>query len=99
MLRQLAAVGLGCFAVTACANAHKPPAVSGASVFAHTCSSCHSLVGNESLRKQGGDLIAYRMTRAQLLDFTRVMPTRPLSRAELDAVVDYVLRAQAARRR
>jgi mono/diheme cytochrome c family protein len=66
----------------------------GASIFAHDCRSCHSLIGNESQRKQGGDLLSYAMTRAQLLGFTRVMPTRPLTSAQLDAVVDYVLRAQ-----
>jgi mono/diheme cytochrome c family protein len=66
----------------------------GAEVFAHDCQACHSLVGNESLHKQGGDLLGYNMTRGQLLRLTRVMPTRPLSNAQLQAVVDFVLRAQ-----
>jgi hypothetical protein len=39
------------------------------------------------------------MTRTQLLGLTRVMPTRPLTSAQLDAVVDYVLRAQQRHRR
>jgi mono/diheme cytochrome c family protein len=69
-------------------------AADGARIFVHDCQSCHSLVGNESQHKQGGDLLGYRMTRAQLLGFTRVMPTRPLTAAQLAAVVDYVLRAQ-----
>jgi len=76
-----------------------PGSVSGAVVFARNCRSCHSLVGNESLHKQGGDLLGYNLTRAEMLSFTRVMPTRPLSAAQLDAVVDYVLRAQARGRR
>lgn len=64
-------------------------------VFAHACQSCHSLIGNESEHKQGGDLLGYDFSRQELISFTRVMPTRPLSAAELNAVVDYVLRAQA----
>jgi mono/diheme cytochrome c family protein len=70
------------------------PAADGAHVFAHDCQSCHSLIGNESAHKQGGDLLGYNMTRSQLLTFTREMPTRPLTAAQLSAVVDYVLRAQ-----
>lgn len=66
----------------------------GASIFAHNCASCHTLVGNESAHKQGGDLLGFHMTRRQLQTFTREMPTRPLTAAQLSAVVDYVLRAQ-----
>lgn len=67
----------------------------GAVVFARSCAACHSLIGSEAEHKQGGDLLDYDMSRAQLLGFTRVMPTRrPLTRAELESVVDYVLRAQ-----
>ena len=69
-------------------------AANGAVVFAQTCHSCHSLTGNESPHKQGGDLLGYRMSREQLVGFTRVMPTRPLTSAELSAVVDYILRRQ-----
>ncbi len=61
-------------------------------MFATACSQCHSLIGNESLRRQGGDLLGYRFSRQQLLSFTREMPVRhPLSASELGAVVDYVL--------
>ena len=66
----------------------------GAQVFAHSCQKCHSLIGNESAHKQGGDLLGYDMNRSQILTFTREMPTRPLTAAQLDAVVDYVLRAE-----
>jgi mono/diheme cytochrome c family protein len=65
-------------------------------VFAHSCQSCHSLVGNESRHKQGGDLLGYNLTRAQLTSFTRVMPAR-LTAAQLRAVVDYVYRVQQSR--
>lgn len=68
----------------------------GQAVFAHDCASCHTLIGNESAHKQGGDLIGYQMTRSQLTRQTEVMPTRPLTSAQLRAVVDYVLRAQRA---
>lgn len=64
-------------------------------MFAHDCQACHSVIGNESAHKQGGDLLGYHLTRAQWLSFTRVMPARrPLSKAELNAVVDYVLAQQ-----
>ena len=69
-------------------------ASSGKEIFAHDCQACHSLIGNESLRKQGGDLLGIRLTSAQLLSFTRVMPTPPLTAKQLQAVVDYVLRTQ-----
>lgn len=85
--------------LAACGHAARAPspASTGAGVFAHSCANCHSLIGNESRRKQGGDLLGYALTRAQLLGFTRVMPTRPLSQAELEAVVSYILQRQARR--
>ena len=69
----------------------------GAVLFAHNCARCHSLIGNESQRKQGGDLVPYRMTRQQLALMTRTMPTRPLSDAEVRAIVAYVYAAQRRR--
>jgi mono/diheme cytochrome c family protein len=63
-----------------------------AHVFARNCSACHSLIGNESRHRQGGDLVGYRLSRQQLLEFTREMPTRrPLTSAQLQLVVEYVL--------
>jgi mono/diheme cytochrome c family protein len=62
-----------------------------AHVFARNCSACHSLIGNESRHRQGGDLVGYRLSRQQLLEFTREMPTRrPLTSAQLQLVVEYV---------
>jgi mono/diheme cytochrome c family protein len=79
--------------VAACGRAH--PRVSGAEVFARECAVCHSVIGNESLHRQGGDLLGYRMTRRQLVEFTREMPVRhPLAPAQLAAVVDYVFALQ-----
>ena len=67
----------------------------GAAVFARNCSPCHSLIGNESRHRQGGDLVGYRLSRQELLEFTREMPTRgPLTSSQLEMVVDYVLKIQ-----
>jgi hypothetical protein len=64
-------------------------------VFIERCQVCHSLVGNESEHKQGGDLLGYVMSRKALTQFSREMPLRrPLTVAELRAVVEYVLRAE-----
>jgi mono/diheme cytochrome c family protein len=64
-------------------------------VFASACGSCHTLTGVDSPSHQGGDLLHVRLTRAQMLQFTREMPVRhPLTPAELSAVTSYVLSAQ-----
>jgi mono/diheme cytochrome c family protein len=82
-------------AATGCGAGSGGGPVSGATVFSQACSACHSLIGNESRHRQGGDLLGYRMTRRQLTEFTREMPVRrPLSQAELAAVVSYVAAAQ-----
>lgn len=93
--REMAAV-LAALAVGGCgSSASGERAVSGSVVFARSCAVCHSLVGNESLHTQGGDLLGYRMTREEMTSFTREMPARrPLSKAELRAVVNYVLTAE-----
>jgi hypothetical protein len=60
-------------------------------LFAEDCSACHSLIGNESLHRQGGDLLGYRFSRRDLLEFVREMPVRhPLGPAQLATIVDYV---------
>lgn len=64
-------------------------------MFARSCQVCHSLVGNDSERKQGGDLVGYRISRAALTQFTREMPVkRRLDAAELRAVVSFVRAAE-----
>ena len=74
------------------AGARKP---TGEQVFARDCEMCHSVIGNESKHRVGGDLLGYRITRQQLVEFTREMPVRrPLTRAQLAAVVDYVYALQ-----
>jgi mono/diheme cytochrome c family protein len=86
---------IGALGVAGCASSSSDRAPSGAVVFAQTCRVCHSLVGSESGRRQGGDLLGYRMSRRDLTEFSREMPVRrPLTAAELRAVVEYVLSAE-----
>ncbi len=71
-------------------------AVSAKTVFAEHCSVCHSLNGRNNPRQQGGDLLGFRAGRAQMVQFVQEMPVihRPLTSAELQAVVDYVIAAE-----
>ncbi len=72
----------------------RPPR--GAAVFDATCSTCHSLIGNESRHRVGGDLLGYRLTRPEMLELVREMPVRPaLSATAIAAVSDYVLAREA----
>lgn len=94
-LATLAAAG----GLIACGSGAPSRPVSGATVFAQECSVCHSLIGNESLHRPGGDLIGYSLTRPQLLAQTRQMPVkRPLSPVQLAAVVQYVWTVQHQKR-
>jgi mono/diheme cytochrome c family protein len=68
---------------------------SGRAVFSRECGACHSLLGPQSPRQQGGDLRGLRMPRAILLQFAAEMPVPdPLTRADRTAVVDYILSVQ-----
>jgi mono/diheme cytochrome c family protein len=69
---------------------------SGKAVFAAHCSVCHSLNGRDDPRLQGGDLLGFHASRAQVVQFVREMPVihRPLTADELQAVVDYVMAAE-----
>lgn len=95
------ATGLGLLALTGtlagCAGAGPGatrPQV-GAALFAQDCSVCHSLSGNNSPSRQGGDLLGYRFSRAVMLEFAREMPIRrPLSSAELGVLTDYIVQAE-----
>jgi mono/diheme cytochrome c family protein len=84
-------------ALMGCGSAGAPRAQDGKALFAEDCSACHSLIGNESLRRQGGDLLGYRFSRGDLLEFSREMPVRrPLSSAQLAAIVGYVSRREGS---
>jgi mono/diheme cytochrome c family protein len=60
----------------------------GRTVFAHSCTGCHTLTGHDT-RASGGDLAIGRLTTAELASFVRVMPVR-LSPADVDAVAAYL---------
>jgi mono/diheme cytochrome c family protein len=85
-------------AVAGCGNATRP---AGAALFATACGDCHTLTGNESTHPEGGDLLRYDMTVAELVSFTRVMPMpRRLTDSQVQLVSRYVYsRQQAARAR
>jgi hypothetical protein len=87
-------------ALSGCGGGRTPPNREGAAeAFAADCGACHSLIGNESLRRQGGDLLGYRLSRQVLLAFAREMPVaKPLTSRELADVVDYVLEVERGAR-
>ncbi|MGA9859970.1 MAG: cytochrome c [Solirubrobacteraceae bacterium] len=65
---------------------------SGREVFSQACAACHSVSGHNSPRQQGGDLLHFHSTRAQLIQLTREMPIlhHRLSDSEVAAVVSYL---------
>ncbi len=84
--------------LAACGAGRSSPVPSGRTLFAQACSACHSLSGTQSPRRQGGDLLGIRFSRAVMLQFVREMPLRrPLSPAELRAVSDYVVAVERRR--
>lgn len=87
-------VVIAALGVAGCGSTRSGP-VSGTEVFAGSCAACHSLIGNDSLHRQGGDLLDYRMSRRSMTQFAREMPVRRrLTPAELSAVVTYVQRLE-----
>jgi len=82
-----------------CGGASRARPATPAALFAQACGSCHSLVGRESPRRQGGDLLDYRFSRVVMLEFAREMPVRhPLGAAQLGALVNYVVAAERRHR-
>ena len=83
-------------AATGCGSGGGPEQASGGALFAEDCGMCHSLTGRQSPRRQGGDLLAFHMTRAEMLEFVREMPVpHRLSSAQLQTVADYVRAVEA----
>jgi mono/diheme cytochrome c family protein len=65
-------------------------------LFAEDCGACHSLTGRQSPRRQGGDLLELRMSRAEMLEFVREMPVpHRLSASQMQTVADYVQSVEA----
>jgi len=78
-------------------SVQRPPG--GAALFSQNCSKCHSLIGNESLHREGGDLAGYELSPTVLAQFSREMPVRrPLRADQLTAIVAYVYAAERAAR-
>jgi mono/diheme cytochrome c family protein len=94
--KAIVALMAGSTLMVGCGGASRP---SGKALFAQDCSVCHSLTGVESPRRQGGDLLHAGFSRAVMIQFTRQMPVRkPLSRAELARVADYVVSVERGAR-
>ncbi|MGI8714626.1 MAG: hypothetical protein ACR2NR_15905 [Solirubrobacteraceae bacterium] len=67
------------------------PGPSARALFGQACGACHSLSATDDPRRQGGDLLRFRSSRTQLLQFASEMPVRrALSPAQLQAVVDFL---------
>ena len=94
---QPLAAALAIAAIAAgCGSGGGPPRATARALFAEDCGACHSLTGTASPRQQGGDLVAFHMTRAQMLEFVREMPVpHRLSSAQQEAVADYVRSVEA----
>jgi mono/diheme cytochrome c family protein len=72
-----------------------PSRSTGQALFAQDCSVCHSLSGEQSPSRQGGDLLALHIGREEMLQFVREMPVRHrLGRIQLRTLADYVLAAE-----
>jgi mono/diheme cytochrome c family protein len=85
-------------ALGGCGGSGSPTgSASGRALFAQDCSGCHSLSGHEDPRRQGGDLLRFRVSRAQMVQFVQEMPVRqPLGVAAVRTVADYVLSVERA---
>ncbi len=90
-------IGVMAYLALGCGASAPPEAKTGPAVFKQSCQACHSLSGNESARKPGGDLAGYRLSVDQLLQFASEMPVRrPLSQSQLLAVSTYVAMVERA---
>jgi mono/diheme cytochrome c family protein len=78
-----------------CGEAGGSQLQSGSALFRESCTACHSLFGNDSLRREGGDLLGFHFSRQVWLQYAREMPVRPrLTPAQLETVVDYIMAVQ-----
>jgi mono/diheme cytochrome c family protein len=78
--------------VAGCGSSQARQTESGKAVFSRECGACHSLSGRHSPRQEGDDLSGLRVSRGSLREFAAEMPVpRPLTRADLSAVVNYIL--------
>jgi mono/diheme cytochrome c family protein len=96
VLAWLAAI---CAALCGCGGGSRGAnASSGRALFAQACGACHTLIGHDDPRHQGGDLLGFHASHTQLNQLASEMPVRhPLSRGELQTVVRYVMALEAGR--
>lgn len=94
----LAATAAGCGSASVPTPSSRPTAA-GRTLFAGSCSGCHSLSGHDAPSRQGGDLLGVRLPRPIALQFVREMPVRPrLTEAQLARIVDYIAAVQRGSR-
>jgi mono/diheme cytochrome c family protein len=67
----------------------------GRTIFARSCSGCHTVTGHDT-RAPGGDLAIARLSVGEIESFVRVMPVR-LSRGEEAEVAAFVYAASDRR--
>lgn len=92
----LGAVVTAAIALVGCGDSRAQRTEPGQAVFSRECGACHSLLSRQSPRQQGGDLRGLRVSRAILLQFAAEMPVpHRLTRADLNAVVTYILSVQS----
>ena len=85
--------------VAGCGSSSAHQTESGKAVFSRECGVCHSLSGHRAPHQEGDDLRRLRESREDLLEFAVEMPVpRPLTRADLNAVVTYILSVQRQNR-
>ena len=94
-----AAAGGGSGSGGAPVSASGAGSAAGRALFTEACGQCHSVTGHNKPSQQGGDLLHFKSTRAELVQLTKEMPVihHRLTDAQVQAVVDY-LRALEGRR-
>ena len=88
----------GCGAGHAHSATSARDSASGHVLFTQACGACHTLSGHNDPRHQGGDLLNFHATRAQMLQLAGEMPVRhPLSQSQLQAIVRFLMAVQSGR--
>lgn len=91
----LAAIALALAGCGGAGPSASPTGPAARALFAHSCGGCHSLIGHNLPKDQGGDLLHARLPRGVLFQYAREMPVpHRLTGAQLQTIVDYVLAVQ-----
>ena len=82
-------------ATGACGVSHSSAPTASKALFTQACGACHTISGVSSPSRQGGDLLAVRLSRPVMIQFAREMPLRRrLTATQLDSIADYILGLQ-----